>query len=215
MKKVDLLLFDFDGTLIDSGADLVASVAYTLKTLNLPPRTPEEIISFVGDGVRQLLQSSLGEPHKELLPAALDIFSSHYEKHLMDATLLYPHVEEMLQYFSATSKIILTNKRDVFARRIAQVLDIEKYFLEIIGADSTLYQKPDRRVVDCLLEKYQVAPDKTVMVGDGINDIAVAKNAGICSCAYLNGLGDRETLLRMKADFYCEDLSALKDIFLK
>jgi len=213
MKKVALLLFDFDGTLADTGADLVSSVNSTLMSMNLPARTCPEIISFVGDGVRKLMERALGERHRERLDEALDIFSVHYEKHMLDQTVLYPHVEDVLQHFSAKVKVILTNKRHCFAWSMARSLGIDRYFLEIVGADSTPYQKPDRRAAECVLEKYHVLPQKAVMIGDGINDIAVARNAGILSLAYLNGLGDRETLLQMNADFYCEDLLEMKVLF--
>jgi phosphoglycolate phosphatase len=96
---------------------------------------------------------------------------------------------------------------------IAKSLHIDRYFMEIVGADSTPFQKPDGRVVEHLLEKYNVVPQKAVIIGDGINDIAVAKNAGILSCAYLNGLGDRNALLKMEADLYCESLLEINMLF--
>ncbi|MHB8138292.1 MAG: HAD family hydrolase [Smithellaceae bacterium] len=213
MKKVDLMIFDFDGTIADTGADLVASINYTLTSMRLDPRPPEEIISFVGDGVKQLIERSLGENHQVRLQEALDIFSGHYEKHLMDHTVLYPHVEDVLKYFNHKMKVILTNKRHYLTVAIARSLHIEKYFMEIVGADSTPFQKPDQRVVEYLLTKYNADPKKTVIIGDGVNDIAVAKNAGIASCAYLNGLGNRNTLLKMEADFYCESLMEINTLF--
>jgi phosphoglycolate phosphatase len=110
-------------------------------------------------------------------------------------------------------KVILTNKRLSMAVSIARGLHIDRYFMEIVGADSLPCMKPDPRVIDYLLEKYNVAPAKAVMIGDGVNDITVAKNAGILSCAYLNGLGNRETLLQMDADYYCEDLLDIHGLF--
>lgn len=212
MKIVDLMIFDFDGTIADTGADLVASVNYTLTAMRLETRSLEEIISFVGDGVRKLMERSLGENHRGRLEEAMSIFSGHYEKHLLDQTVLCPHIEDVLKYFNRKMKVILTNKRYALTVVIARGLHIDKYFMEIVGADTTLYQKPDRRVVEYLLEKYNVTPQKAVIIGDGVNDIAVAKNAGILSCAYLNGLGNREALLRMKADFYCENLMEVNSL---
>ncbi len=213
MKAVDLMIFDFDGTLADTGADLVASINHTLITLNLNPRASEEIIGFVGDGVRKLIEKSLGDKHAADVDQALGIFSDHYEKHLLDFTVLYPQVEDVLQYFKYKKKVVLTNKRYYLALEIARGLGIEKYFLEIIGADSTPFLKPDKRVVEYLLSKYSVIREKTVIIGDGVNDILVAKNAGIISCVYLNGLGNREALQTMDADFYYESLSEINDLF--
>lgn len=213
MKKVDLMIFDFDGTLADTGADLVTSVNYTLAAMRLKTRSPQEILTFVGDGVKKLIERSLGEDHRVRLEEAMSIFSGHYEKHLLDQTILYPHIEDVLKYFNHKMKVILTNKRHHFVLAIARGLHIDRYFMEIVGADSTPYQKPDQRVVEYLLEKYNVVPLKTVIIGDGVNDIAVAKNAGILSCAYLNGLGNKETLIQMEADFYCENILEVNSLF--
>ncbi|KAF0154402.1 MAG: phosphoglycolate phosphatase [Syntrophaceae bacterium] len=213
MKKVDLMIFDFDGTIADTGADLVSSINQTLTSMRLDPRSAEEIISFVGDGIKRLMERSLGESNKGRLEEAMSIFSGHYEKHLLDQTVLCPHVEDVLKYFNHKMKVILTNKRYHLTLAIARGLHIDRYFMEIVGADSTPFQKPDQRVVEYLLDKYNVAAQKAVIIGDGVNDIAVAKNAGILSCAYLNGLGDKETLLTMEADFYCENLMEINSLF--
>ena len=213
MKKVDLMIFDFDGTIADTGADLVSSINHTLTAIRLNPRPSEEILSFVGDGVKKLIEKSLGENYKERLEEAIRIFSGHYEKHLMDQTVLCPHIEDVLKYFNHKMKVILTNKHYHLTLTIAHALHIDRYFMEIVGADTTPFQKPDLRVVEYLLTKYNADPRKTVIIGDGVNDIAVAKYAGILSCAYLNGLGNRQTLLRMEADFYCEDLIEINSVF--
>jgi phosphoglycolate phosphatase len=213
MKKVDLMIFDFDGTLADTGADLVSSINYTLTAMRLEARPSEEIIGFVGDGVKKLVERSLGENQKGRLEEAMNIFSGHYEKHLLDHTVLCPQIEDVLKYFNHKMKVILTNKRYNLTLAIARGLHIDRYFMEIVGADSTPFQKPDQRVVEYLLDKYNVAAQKAVMIGDGINDIAVSKNAGTLSCAYLNGLGNKETLLKMEADFYCENLMEINSLF--
>jgi phosphoglycolate phosphatase len=160
-----------------------------------------------------LIEKSLGENYKGRLEEAMSIFSGHYEKHLMDQTVLCPHIEDVLKYFNHKMKVILTNKRYHLTLAIAHALRIDRYFMEIVGADSTPFQKPDQRVVEYLLTKYNADPQKTVIIGDGVNDIAVAKNAGILSCAYLNGLGNQRTLLRMEADFYCENLMEINSLF--
>ena len=144
---------------------------------------------------------------------AMGIFADYYGKHLMDNTSLYPHVEEVLKNFENKTKIILTNKSYDFTLMIARRLNIEKYFAEIVGIDSTPFAKPDRRIIDYLLDKYGAAKEKTLITGDGRNDILAAKNSGILSCAYLNGLGDRKDLLNLNADYYCEDLLEIKSLF--
>lgn len=213
MKKVDLMIFDFDGTVADTGADIVNSVNHTLLSMRLSPLPHSEIISFIGDGLIKLLERALDGRYKERMKEAITIFGSHYEKHMMDQTDLCPNIEGVLKYFGHKMKVILTNKRHYLASAIARSLRVDRYFMEIVGADSTPYLKPDPRSVEYLLEKYSVAPQKAVLIGDGINDVAAAQNAGIISCCYLNGLGDKRTLLKMGADFYCEDLIEINTMF--
>jgi phosphoglycolate phosphatase len=214
MKKVDLMIFDLDGTLVSSGADLIQSINYTLNALKLKEKPEKEILSFVGDGVRKLIEKVLGQDHIKYREEAMIIFTDYYSNHLLDNTVLSPQVEAVLNNFKNKTKIILTNKRYNFTLTIAQGLNIAQYFVEIIGADSTPFQKPDRHVIDYILNKYGVAKENTIIIGDGINDIAVAKNSGILSCAYLNGLGNRQDLLNLNADYYCDDLLEINSLFL-
>ncbi len=213
MKQVDLIIFDFDGTLVETATDLVQAINFMLRTLRLKERTKDEIISFVGDGINSLIERALGQGNAEYSEKALDIFTSYYSTHLLDNAKLYHQVEDVLINFVSKTKIILTNKRYKYTLPIAQGLDIEKYFVEIIGADTTPYKKPDSRVVDYILNKYGTAKEKTVIIGDGVNDIIVAKNSGILSCAYLNGLGNRQDLLSLKADYYVENLLEVNTLF--
>jgi phosphoglycolate phosphatase len=208
------MIFDFDGTLVSSGADLIQSINYTLSALKLKEKPEKEIISFVGNGINNLIKRALGQNHIKYREEAMIIFTDYYSKHLLDNTGLCPQVEKVLKNFENKTKIILTNKRYNFTLAIAQGLNIAKYFVEIIGADSTPFQKPDRRIIDYILNKYGVAKKNTLIIGDGINDIAVAKNSGILSCAYLNGLGNRQDLLSLHADYYCDDLLEINSLFL-
>ncbi len=213
MKAVDLMIFDFDGTLADTGEDIAASVNHALTSIGLASRPVNEILGFVGDGVRLLVERALGEDHRARLDEAMEFFLRHYEKHLLDHTKLYPAAEEVLNHFGSKKKVILTNKRYYLTMAIAKGLKIDRHFLEIVGADSTPFQKPDGRVIAYLLEKYGVAPRKAVMIGDGYNDVAAARNAGVLSCVHLNGLGNREKMLGMGADVYVEQLTEIQSIF--
>ena len=213
MIEVDLMIFDLDGTLVATGTDLASSVNYTLGHLGLQEITEDDVINFVGDGVAKLIERALGLDNLDHYPEAIKIFSSHYAEHLLDTTILYPGVAEVLNHFRNKKKVILTNKRYNFTMAIVRGLAIEKFFLEIIGDGSLSYKKPDKRLVDYLLYKYNGKKGKIVIVGDGMNDINLAKNSGILSCAYLNGLGKREDLLAAKADYYCKNLSEIKSFF--
>ena len=213
MKKVDMIIFDFDGTLVETGIDLAQAVNFMLKTLRLQERSEKEIISFVGDGINNLIEKALGKDNAKFHEQGLDVFTQYYSTHLLDNTKLCQDAEDVLMNYIDKAKIILTNKRYKFTLAIAQGLNIEKYFVEIIGADSTPYRKPDHRVVDYILNKYGTAKEKTVIIGDGVNDIIVARKSGVLSCAYLNGLGKRQELLNLNADYYIENLLEVNTLF--
>jgi phosphoglycolate phosphatase len=211
--KIDLMIFDFDGTLINSGSDLVTAVNHTLKTLGIPVLKKEKIREFVGDGVRKLVERSLGDASHDKFDEALDLFMSYYDEHLLDTTGLCPGVVETLDYFKMKKKVIVTNKLYSFTLKIAKRLKITQYFDDILGADSSPYKKPDSRVIRPLMKKYNVDDKHTVVIGDGNNDVLVAKNAGVLSCAMLNGLGNKDELLQLKPDYFCENIKELKNLF--
>jgi len=213
MKEVDLMIFDFDGTLADTGVDLAWAVNNTLDQMGYKRKTREEIITFVGDGITELIRKVLGNGQSDRYSEALGLFRSYYEEHLLDNTVLYPDVADVLNHFHGKPKIIMTNKLQSYAETIARGLNIDNNFIEIIGDGSTPYKKPDKRLIEYLLSKYGGKKEKMIIIGDGMNDINLAKNSGISSCIYLNGLGNRKELLSAKADYYCESLSEIKFLF--
>jgi phosphoglycolate phosphatase len=213
MKHIDLMIFDLDGTLVNSGGDIVASVNYTLKSLNIPIKSEAEILSFVGDGVNKMIERALAKDSQNLFDRAMDIFSEYYARHMLDTTCLYDSVIEVLDHFHDKKKVIITNKRKYFTLKMTDALGIGKYFEEIIGADSTAYKKPDPRLFIPLLERVHAVYNDTVVIGDGVNDIMLAKNTGVLSCALLNGLTHRDILLALDPDFACEGLRELLKIF--
>jgi phosphoglycolate phosphatase len=213
MKHIDLMIFDLDGTLVNSGGDIVASVNYTLETLAIPVKKPKEILSFVGDGVNKMIERALGNELQHLFDEAMDIFSDYYARHMLDMTSLCDSVIEVLDHFRDKKKVIITNKRRYFTLKMTDALGITKYFEEIIGADSTAYKKPDPRLFIPLIERVGAVYNDTVVIGDGVNDIMLAKNTGVLSCALLNGLTHRDILLALDPDFACEGLRELIKIF--
>ena len=214
MKSIDLMIFDFDGTLVNSGMDIAVSVDYTLEMLGLPPKGADTIIRFIGDGVQELIQKSIGPDNGDRYQEAMGIFSSHYDEHMLDRTSLYPHVMEVFHHFQEKKKVIITNKRECFTLKMVDAFGINKYFDEIIGADSTPYRKPDPRLLYPVMERYGAAPDKTLVIGDGVNDILLARQAGVLSCALLNGLTQRDILLSLHPDFFCDDISEVLNLFI-
>jgi phosphoglycolate phosphatase len=212
MIPVKLMVFDLDGTLADTGADLAGSVNRTLQSLGLPTRPDPEILGFVGDGVRKLIERSLGDAFGERFEEALKRFEEIYAEHLLDQTTLYPGVPDVLRHFGAKEKVLITNKTRDFTLTICSGLGIAGFFKEIIAGDSNEFMKPDPRLLLPLLGKFGAGTAETLVIGDGVNDILLARNAGVRSCAFLNGLGSREKLLRLDPDFTIERMIDLEQI---
>lgn len=213
MKTIELMIFDLDGTLVDSGTDLAASVNHTLTALGRSPLSKEEILSHVGDGVRNLMERSLGENGTSLKERALPLFLDYYGEHLLDTTRPFPGVTEVLEHFAAVKKVVLTNKMERFSVRIVETLGLARYFEGVYGIDSLPYVKPDPRLIAYHLETYGARRDRTVVVGDGVNDVRLARGGGVMSCALLNGIEDRRRLLELGPDFTCEDIRELTALF--
>jgi phosphoglycolate phosphatase len=210
VKHVDLMVFDLDGTLVRSDEDLAAAVNHTLQSVGFSPLDADVIRGFIGDGVQVLVRRALGEHAGDYFDRAMALFTTYYAEHLLDHTTLYPGVPSLLSHFSHKAKVIVTNKRREYAVTIAQRLGIAGNFLEIIGEGSTPYKKPDPLLLGYVMQKWGATPERTVVIGDGVNDILLARNAGALSCAFLGGFTERDALISLVPDLICETIADLE-----
>ena len=213
MKKIKLLIFDLDGTLVDSKRDIAAGVNFTLRHLGLPAIKNTAVYGFIGDGSWQLMERALKSSKKKYIDDALEIFRDYYSKHLTVTTKLYPDVIKTLRYYSDKKKAVVTNKYESYSVKILGDLKINKYFDAVLGSDSTQRCKPDPLPLLTVMKKLGVGASETVMIGDGANDILAAKNAGVTSCAVGYGLESCERLLSYKPDYFIKKLSDITRIF--
>lgn len=187
----DLLVFDLDGTLIDSALDLALSVNAACTEIGYPELEHEEIYSFVGNGAPILIRRSLGDDAPEAaVDQALHIFLQYYGEHMLDNTALYPGVGESLDAFreAGMKMAILTNKPEKFSRRIIDGLELTDYFFQIFGGDTFDEKKPDPEGICRLMDEADVESERTLMVGDSSVDILTAVNSGAKSCGVTYGL---------------------------
>ncbi len=201
-----LVVFDLDGTLVDSLDDLHASVSHALGALGLPPRSRAEVHGFVGEGVRLLLARAIA-PHDDLLEAALAAFQPHYEAHCLDRTRPYPGVEAMLAGARRTLAVN-TNKPGAMAREILGGLGLLPRFAAVVGGDEAP-RKPDPAGVLGIMARVGAAPRETTFVGDSRVDVATARAAGVAMVAVTWGYGSRAELAAAGATAFAEDASAL------
>jgi phosphoglycolate phosphatase len=212
-KRVDLILFDLDGTLADTGADLADAVNFTRARFDLAPLAPARIHAHVGLGVEHLLRHTLPIENAEHFHQVLGVFMEHYEAHLLDKTVLYPGVQDILEYFSGKRRIVATNKIQRLAEAVVRGLGVGESFDLILGGDSAAEKKPHPALVTMALERFQTAASSAVMVGDGETDIEAGRRAGVITCAVSYGLGDKDRLSAAKPDLMIDHLSELRNYF--
>jgi phosphoglycolate phosphatase len=184
-----LLVFDLDGTLIDSGADLCASVNSMLRHFGRPELPQEIIATHIGDGAAMLVSRSLGEPEDcDYLESAVTYFLDYYREHKLDQTYVYPGVFESLDSLrdAGLAMAVLTNKPIGPSQAICDALGLSPYFFRIYGANSFATKKPNPEGLLALVREAGVTPGETLMIGDSDVDVLTARNAGVWSmgCSY-------------------------------
>ena len=178
-----LVVFDLDGTLIDSAADLAAAVNAMLAHFGREPLPVPEVRRMIGDGVAMLVNRALAARQcAQADPAeAAHIFMQHYESDATSRTTAFPGVPEALQSLgdAGMALAVCTNKPARISERILAGLGLAKYFARVLGGDSLPFRKPDPRVLLALLEAFDVTPERALLVGDSEVDAATARAAGV------------------------------------
>jgi phosphoglycolate phosphatase len=207
-----LVIFDLDGTLVDSGEDIVRSVNELLKTMGRPPLPDARIRSYVGDGVRKLLERSLGPGSSLELGRAETLYLSIYRRRLLDTTRPYPGVVPALEALHLDRPLaVLTNKPVAESLLILEGLDLNRYFRRVCGGDSFARRKPDPMGVRILQEELGAESHETLLVGDSRVDLETSRNAGVRSCLVRYGLGSWSEE-EARADLVVGDLRELTSL---
>jgi len=208
---VDLIMFDLDGTLADTGPDLADAVNYTRAHFKLGALPNDLVYAHVGYGVEHLLKHSL--PQQDQFSEVMRVFLGRYENHLLDKTVLYPSVRGALDCFREKRRVVVTNKMHRLANAIIQGLGIEHQLDAILGGDSVSEKKPHPALLNEVLRRYQVPVRRALMVGDGDTDVEAGKRAGVVTCGVTYGLGNTNDLRAAQPDFLIDDLTQLSDYF--
>ncbi len=208
-SSVQALIFDLDGTLIDSKLDLVNSVNAMLQQIGRAALPTETVASYIGHGAPKLIASALGPDSAEAERGeALQIFLAHYEKHALDETRPYPGVSEALQALGGRALAVLTNKPISVTVQILDGLELTKYFARIYGGDSFAKKKPDPTGARTILQELNLQPQTSIMVGDSDVDVQTARNAGMFAAAVTFGFGQYDRAAN-PADIYLQNMLEL------
>lgn len=182
-----LIIFDLDGTLVDSSIDITNALNYALAPYGYSPLTAGDVIKMVGEGVTRLIERLVGVADAAVKDEVMARFLEHYSQHLLDNTTEYPGVRTTLEGLTGYKKAIISNKRELLSRRTLDGLGLSGFFDFIVGSDTTSEKKPSPVPILRTLSVLEVGPAEAVIVGDSNFDIDAGKAAGITTVAVTYG----------------------------
>src|SRR6202140_4988672 len=220
--RIRLLVFDLDGTLIDSRLDLIHSVNAMLHHIGRPALDGDVIASYVGDGAPALVRRAIGDTDDEaLFRAALQYFLGYYRLHKLDHTTVYEGIPETLALLADSNAkrandlqrlmAILSNKPVNPSRDIVHAFGLSDFFVHIYGGNSFATKKPDPLGVTHILQETGVPADEALMIGDSSVDVLTGQNAGLWTCGVNYGFAPH-TLAQVPPDVLIESPRELADL---
>ena len=212
LPAINLIVFDLDGTLVDSLPDLAVAANYALRQLRLPEHPPAEHRKMIGGGEKNYVRRFLGPDHQDLFDQALDLYLGHYSRHLGDKTRVYPGVSETLPRLTSLKMAVLSNKREDLCQRVVQVMGLAGFFEAVRGGDSYGALKPSPEGLAALIRELGQEPSRTLMVGDKPEDIQTAQGAGVNTVGVTYGYGDVVKLTAAQPDNLLDSFSQLTDL---
>jgi phosphoglycolate phosphatase len=215
--SIKLVIFDLDGTLIDSRLDLIHSVNAMLRKFNRPELPGEVVASYVGDGAPMLVRRALGDPNDEkFVKEALDFFLAYYREHKLDNTHAYPGIPKALQQIQSNGTnrkmAVLSNKPVNPSRAIVEALGLANFFVHVYGGNSFDTKKPDPLGAKTLLSETGTSPANAMIVGDSSIDVLTGRNAGIATCGVTYGFAPH-TLCEAPPDVVVDEPRELGELF--
>lgn len=209
MKNIDLIIFDLDGTLIDSLDDLTNATNHMLLSLGRSAVTRDQVRGYVGQGARRLVEKALPAATADEIERGLVLFLAYNEKHIVDQTSLYPGARETLTALreAGLTLAVVSNKNVALCTKVLTTLGADGFFACVIGADSLAERKPAPQPLLKVLRDLGVPPERAIMVGDSINDIAAGQAAGMATIGCTFGYGDLAEI--EDADFMIDSLPEL------
>ncbi|GAB4390874.1 MAG: hypothetical protein Kow0025_25870 [Thermodesulfovibrionales bacterium] len=202
-----LIIFDLDGTLVDTTPDISKALNHALAPFGAGPFSDRETEALVGEGTARLIEKALGPERAAARDEALSRFVAYYSAHLVEGSRTYPGVAEALEHLDHVRKAVLSNKDEAPSRRLLEELGLARHFDLVAGSDSVPERKPSPAPVRHVLDALSVRPDEALMVGDSDYDVQAARGAGVRVVAVTYGYRPREVLAG--ADHMIDEMAAL------
>jgi phosphoglycolate phosphatase len=205
--SVRLVIFDLDGTLVDTSVDITNAVNYAILPLGFQALSVDKTTALVGEGLSKLVENILGPEMQEHKDNVLNRFLQYYTSHLTEHSRPYPYVRNVLEQLGGISKAVLSNKMEFLSKKLLEDLGLASYFDFIAGSDTASEKKPSPVPVYNILSVLSVTPGETALVGDSNFDVQAAKDAGVLSIAVTYGYRSRSVL--EDADYIIDSLGEL------
>jgi phosphoglycolate phosphatase len=202
-----LIVYDLDGTLVDTAQDIAAATNHVLTMLTGHRLPDEEIKRFVGQGLHDLIRRALDTTDEALVERGTRLFGEHYGQHLLDHSRLYPFAKETLQYFHDRIQAVITNKPDPFVRPLLRGLDVERYFAHVIAPGGGYPKKPDPTALNALIARTRLHAEEVLLVGDSLIDVDTGRNAKVLTVILTHGFQEPQALRAVAPDALVADLS--------
>lgn len=202
-----LIIYDLDGTLVDTLQDIAQAANHMLAQLGLPPRREEEIRRYIGSGLHELVRRCLQTDDSRRIEQGATLYRAFYAQHLLDYSRLYPGAQTVLESFKARRQAVITNKPNPYSRQILEALGVASYFFKLIAGDEEFPKKPDPASVQALMRAADAQPSETVLVGDSLIDIETGRQAGIVTVGIEHGFAENGEL--SSADLLVKNFSGL------
>jgi phosphoglycolate phosphatase len=207
-----LVIFDLDGTLIDSSFDICSAINFAIEPLGLQPATVDETASLMGEGATRLIEKMIEKRGATLDPSLLlEPFLDYYSAHSTDHTCPFPGTKEVLEALSWCKKAIISNKSELLSLRVLEALELRKYFDFVAGGDTLPQKKPSPAPVLHVCNLLGVSPEEALLVGDSTYDMDAGKAAGVNTVAALYGYGSPG--FSRKADYEIGSIMELLTLF--
>lgn len=206
------IIFDFDGTLVDTAPDVLRCANLTLRELGMRTITLEQARRSIGPGPDNFARIVLPEGQQHRFDEFIQIFRKHYDEHCLDHTRPFPGVPELLERLNGVPKAVASNKPKVYIRRILEELGLAPHFQVIIGPEDVTRLKPNPDMLLAAANALEVRPEEALMVGDTDNDVLAARAAGMKVCAVMWGYSPLETLQKAAPDFLIRSPEELESL---